>query len=199
MTKARNPMMIERLKAEGADQEASFDLRWQADMRAIARWRAAGAGRELAMPDHADLCVWLLERLEEIDGEYLGTMAPGGTTQEQIASARAAITDAYIADGKPPQKVNWMYGAAILQYLRAEELGRELQEARRDTERLDWLIDQSNQGNGWLDDSVWDAIPAYADSDPKDAIRAAIDGAARSASPEQPSAQGQPASSLEGK
>ncbi len=56
-----------RLLQEAADQlrdhEAGFDLRWKADMRAINRWQAA-TGRTMTWPDHADLVMWLLERLE---------------------------------------------------------------------------------------------------------------------------------------
>jgi hypothetical protein len=33
-------------------------------MRAIKRWREGRPERELIMPDHADLCVWLLNELE---------------------------------------------------------------------------------------------------------------------------------------
>jgi hypothetical protein len=39
-----------------------FDLRWQADMRAIKLWQAAHPGNDLVWPDHADLVVWLLEQ-----------------------------------------------------------------------------------------------------------------------------------------
>ncbi len=45
-----------------ADMHAIFDLRWDADMRAIRRWQAA-TGRDFTWPDHADLVVWLLEQL----------------------------------------------------------------------------------------------------------------------------------------
>jgi hypothetical protein len=68
---ARNttlPKSARDLLTEAADElqspEAIFNLRWDADLRAIRRWRAAGTGRELKMPDHADLVVWLLEQLE---------------------------------------------------------------------------------------------------------------------------------------
>lgn len=47
------------------DQDRSFDLRWNADQRAIKRWQAAapaGEDRSLTWPDHADLVVWLLEQ-----------------------------------------------------------------------------------------------------------------------------------------
>lgn len=46
------------------DSERSFELRWKADMRAIKRWQAAGPNRQQTWPDHADLCVWLMEQLE---------------------------------------------------------------------------------------------------------------------------------------
>jgi hypothetical protein len=56
------------LNCEAADQieehEQSFNLRWKADMRAIRRWQEAHPGNDLTWPDHADLCVWLLEQLE---------------------------------------------------------------------------------------------------------------------------------------
>jgi len=44
--------------------EALFELRRSADHRAIAIWRRALPDRELRLPDHADLCVWLLNKLE---------------------------------------------------------------------------------------------------------------------------------------
>lgn len=54
-----------KVKQEQIDEyKFSFDLRWKADMRAIKRWRKAHPGNELRQPDHADLCVWLLEQLE---------------------------------------------------------------------------------------------------------------------------------------
>lgn len=46
-----------------AELQQVFDMRWEADMRAIKRWHAAG-NPELTWPDHADLVVWLLGRLE---------------------------------------------------------------------------------------------------------------------------------------
>jgi len=57
---------IEALEAEKLELEQSFDLRWKADMRGIKRWQNA-TGRELVWPDHADLIVWLLERIEALE------------------------------------------------------------------------------------------------------------------------------------
>lgn len=51
-----------------AKQDASFDLRWNADMRAIKQWRDAHPGNELVQPDHADMVVWLLEELDRARG-----------------------------------------------------------------------------------------------------------------------------------
>lgn len=52
------------LAAQNAELEAGFDMRWNADMRAIKRWQQA-TGKILEWPDHADLCVWLLEQLDK--------------------------------------------------------------------------------------------------------------------------------------
>jgi hypothetical protein len=54
---------IARLQTELQEYQHSFDLRWNADMRAIRRWQAEGVGREQIWPDHADMVVWLLNKL----------------------------------------------------------------------------------------------------------------------------------------
>lgn len=53
------------LDEEIADHDIGFNLRWDADMRAIKRWQAE-TGRDLVWPDHADMVVWLLNKLDEI-------------------------------------------------------------------------------------------------------------------------------------
>ena len=55
----------ERLARENEEYKASFDLRYKADQRAIERWRKA-TGREMVLPDQADLCVWLSGENEEL-------------------------------------------------------------------------------------------------------------------------------------
>lgn len=53
-----------------AENQASFDLRWKADMRGIKRWQdEKPTERELKWPDHADLVVWLLDKLDAVDSE----------------------------------------------------------------------------------------------------------------------------------
>ena len=45
--------------------EQSFDLRREADMRAIKMWQESNPGNDLTWPDHADLCVWLMEKVKQ--------------------------------------------------------------------------------------------------------------------------------------
>ena len=66
------------------DQERRFELRWNADMRAIKRWQAAapaGEDRSLTWPDHADLVVWLLEQRAAGDWRPIAE-APVGEPRE---------------------------------------------------------------------------------------------------------------------
>lgn len=53
------------LDEEIADHDIGFNLRWDADMRAIKRWQSE-TGRDLVWPDHADMVVWLLNKVDEI-------------------------------------------------------------------------------------------------------------------------------------
>ncbi len=50
--------------------QAIFDMRWDADMRAIKRWQTE-TGKVLTWPDHADLVVWLLGKLEKQDHPWV--------------------------------------------------------------------------------------------------------------------------------
>ena len=56
------------LTAEVADCDASFNLRWNASVRARQRWQEA-TGRAQAWPGHEDLCVWLMEKLDSAEAE----------------------------------------------------------------------------------------------------------------------------------
>ena len=50
--------------AERDELQATFDLQWKADMRAVAMWHKAHPGNDLVWPDRANMVVWLLERDE---------------------------------------------------------------------------------------------------------------------------------------
>lgn len=71
------------------DYDRSFDLRWNADMRAIRRWQQAHPGNDLVWPDHADLCVWLMD-------QWLNTSPTPGTPARSQGN-----DDATISDGPP--------------------------------------------------------------------------------------------------
>jgi hypothetical protein len=49
-------------KEEAESLQATFDLQWEADQRAIKRWQAAHPGNDLVWPDRADMVVWLMEK-----------------------------------------------------------------------------------------------------------------------------------------
>lgn len=69
-----------------SELEATFDLRYKADMRAIERWQKA-TGKELTWPDHADLVVWLLGQIDELEATAaeLGQAAALAITQRNKA------------------------------------------------------------------------------------------------------------------
>jgi len=61
---------------ETADLQATFDLRWKADMRAITRWQAEHpAKREHIWPDRTDLGVWLLGQLDICEAALMAVIA----------------------------------------------------------------------------------------------------------------------------
>ena len=70
---------VEELEREKAESDLAFDLRWDADMRAIKRWQVAHPGNDLVWPDHAELCLWLLTELERANPSALAALrAKGG-------------------------------------------------------------------------------------------------------------------------
>lgn len=58
-------LALEEAERERGELRQTFDLQWQADMRAIKAWQAAGPGRDLTWPDRSKLTEWLLEQLQE--------------------------------------------------------------------------------------------------------------------------------------
>jgi hypothetical protein len=52
----------QRLKADNAELESTFNLQWKADRRAIRRWQQAHPGSDHIWPDRADMVVWLLDQ-----------------------------------------------------------------------------------------------------------------------------------------
>lgn len=80
------------LTTDNAELNHVFDLRWKADMRAVERWRAEDPEkRQLTLPDHADLCVWLLEERDAL-GERVALL--------DVAVASAQKYEARAHEGK---------------------------------------------------------------------------------------------------
>lgn len=96
---------ISRLKGERDELQRTFDLRWQADQRAIALWQALNPGTDLTWPDRTDMVVWLLETLDQIEmAEVAGWPWPSEQTLDELAALsgrdRAAATQLAIDLGK---------------------------------------------------------------------------------------------------
>src|SRR6266550_5677645 len=48
----------------------AINLRMDADRRAIKHWQEAHPGHDDEWPDHADLCVWLMEQLDKLEAHH---------------------------------------------------------------------------------------------------------------------------------
>ncbi|MGY8665719.1 hypothetical protein Q3C01_25630 [Bradyrhizobium sp. UFLA05-109] len=95
------PSELENLRAEfaaakeqAAELQDIFDLQWEADMRAVRRWRAANPGNELVLPDRANLVIWLLGLVERsapprgsCDGERCFCGEPAAHKVEEVVFA----------------------------------------------------------------------------------------------------------------
>lgn len=87
---------LKKVRAELAEHEATFKLRWDADMRAIKRWRAEHPeARALTWPDHADLVIWLLTQLEAPE-HPVGRLT---TALQEILSAEEVRCIACLGEG----------------------------------------------------------------------------------------------------
>jgi len=53
---------LEAAERDRDDLQAGFELRWEADQRAIKRWQEE-TGRTMWWPDHTDLLVWLMAKI----------------------------------------------------------------------------------------------------------------------------------------
>jgi hypothetical protein len=63
---------LDKAQADLSEMQSTFDLRWIATQRAIKRWQEA-TGRTEVWPDHADLCVWLMEEWDRLRNDgFLG-------------------------------------------------------------------------------------------------------------------------------
>jgi hypothetical protein len=78
-------------KEEAESLQATFDLQWEADQRAIKRWQAAHPGNDLVRPDRANMVVWLMEEHAKDAGDAAtlrGFVKTFGMMPSMMASER---------------------------------------------------------------------------------------------------------------
>lgn len=127
------------------DQDRSFDLRWNADQRAIKRWQAAapaGKDRSLTWPDHADLVVWLLEQLDRTTGLLNQLMEQW--TWRPIEEAPIPSADAVKEYWAFPCLIQTRAGIVSEGFARWVEDGR--MKGRREKATLRWYIGAADRG-----------------------------------------------------
>lgn len=61
--------------------QATFDLQWEAQMRAVKRWQATNPGKEATWPDQTNLLVWLMNQLEAKTKEGPGNPLPDPSSE----------------------------------------------------------------------------------------------------------------------
>ena len=59
----------EKLRERLVELERTFEIRWQADQRAIKKWQEAHPGNDLVWPDRADMVQWLLSEMDKLRDE----------------------------------------------------------------------------------------------------------------------------------
>jgi hypothetical protein len=148
---------LRKAREEIADHQASFDLRWKADMRAIDRWHDAG-GHRLTWPDHADLVVWLLT-------QWLGE--PGGEA-ERIPSfgfARGTVVRE-ATDGPNMLVVRGLGKTTVVIVIEGDEGGK-VRMRERPTAALRQVLAAGDYAEVKQAPTDWD--PPALTPDPKDA------------------------------
>lgn len=61
---------IRSLKQELTGLQNTFDLMWEADMRAVKLWQEA-TGEDHIWPDRTKTTIWLLEKIEALEDEVI--------------------------------------------------------------------------------------------------------------------------------
>ena len=125
----------ERAEAALAEHKHSFDLRWQADQRARALWRKDRPDRDMIWPDHADLCVWLLEQRDALAAK----LAEAERLQLKQSTPPIVRYTLDISDGRMVKSPDGFWASAYelaAAYTTIATLTSKLAEAEKDAERL---------------------------------------------------------------
>ncbi len=104
---------IDQLERDAAMMDQTFKIRLDASMRAIKRWQAE-TGRDMMWPDHEDMVVWLLEKLEAEPSEA------------EVEAVQHAIHDELTRwDDGDPRSIYWRRAitkAAIAAFLNSRRI-----------------------------------------------------------------------------
>lgn len=73
------------------EYEASFELRWNADRRAVKMWQERHPGKRNVWPDHADLVVWALEHLDQVTMAMQAAKERADHMQQRLNEIRNAV------------------------------------------------------------------------------------------------------------
>jgi Lar family restriction alleviation protein len=84
---------LAKVTAERDELQRSFDMKWEADQRAIKRWQEAHPGNDLVWPDSADLTVWALTRATTAEArlKVLEALIDEGGSLRLMRAARRAL------------------------------------------------------------------------------------------------------------
>lgn len=82
----------EPLIQQAKELEEAFELRHKADIRAISTWRGKHSKRKRILPDHADMVVWLLERLDKFEDTLKQEIAQNLPKAFENEQAKEALT-----------------------------------------------------------------------------------------------------------
>ena len=135
--------------------------------------------------------------VEHEDGEIVDVNGEGGfTVWFDSSEAKDAAYEESQEGGLP---------VAVVQYVRIdsasttiptadlEALRAKAEVGKRDTARLDFIISESNEGRGWLEDSVWDVASNECEGGVEDTpagyVRAHIDDQMKKSAMSKPNAE----------
>jgi hypothetical protein len=99
MTDTVEKLEIDALRAKVSELNQLFDAQWSADMRAIECWRKVNPGNELVLPDHANLCLWLMEERTRLAAEVeklRAALTPFASIKADVGDGFSRLSDMVI-------------------------------------------------------------------------------------------------------
>ena len=105
-------------RAEVAEVNEVFQMRWDADMRAVDRWRLANPGNDLVLPDHADLVLFLAAERDVLAAQLADALDRIARLEGALANIAEEnvlrpIGKVWRKDGHPSKHDTCKHGAAM--------------------------------------------------------------------------------------